>query len=60
MKYTIEETYIYKVEADSPEEAQESFDEYWQAEDKEQEDYTGLEFLQNTLTIRDAEGKEVS
>ena len=59
MRYTIEETYIYEVEADSQEEAQESFDEFMQADTSEAEDETGVVFLQNTLTVHDPNGKEV-
>ena len=59
MRYTIEETYIYEVEADSQEEAQESFDEFMQANNKDEEEYTGVKFLQNTLNTYDIDGKEV-
>lgn len=59
MRYTIEETYIYEVEADSQEEAQESFDEFMQANNKDEEEYSGVTFLQNTLNTYDVDGKEV-
>tara|TARA_R110001606_G_scaffold109813_1_gene235644 strand:+ start:608 stop:778 length:171 start_codon:yes stop_codon:yes gene_type:complete len=56
MKYTIEETFIYEVEADTPEQAQEYFDEFMQSGDEE---VTGAKFLQNTLNVYDIDGKEV-
>jgi hypothetical protein len=59
VRYTIEETYIYEVEADSQEEAQESFDEFMQANNKDEEEYSGVTFLQNTLNTYDVDGKEV-
>ena len=59
MRYTIEETFIYEVEADSQEEADESFSEFMQANTKEDEEYTGVKFIQNTLTTYDIDGKEV-
>tara|TARA_R110001606_G_scaffold321857_1_gene468799 strand:+ start:4628 stop:4807 length:180 start_codon:yes stop_codon:yes gene_type:complete len=59
MRYTVEETYIYQVEADTPEEAVDDFHEYAQANTSEAEDETGVVFLQNTLTVHDTSGKEV-
>tara|TARA_B110000259_G_C13740140_1_gene292148 strand:+ start:262 stop:441 length:180 start_codon:yes stop_codon:yes gene_type:complete len=59
MRYTIEETFIYEVEADSQEEADESFSEFMQANTKDDEEYTGVKFIQNTLTTYDIDGKEV-
>jgi hypothetical protein len=59
MRYTIEETFIYEVEADSQEEADESFSEFMQANTKDEEEYTGVKFIQNTLNTYDIDGKEV-
>jgi hypothetical protein len=59
MRYTIEETFIYEVEADTPELAQEYFQEFMQANDTDGEEATGVSFLQNTLTVHDIDGKEV-
>ena len=59
MRYTVEETYIYQVEADTPEEAQESFDQFMQANTKDEQEYSGVTFLQNTLNTYDMDGKEV-
>jgi hypothetical protein len=54
-RYTIEETYVYYVEAGSPEEAQEIFESYQGSGDE----YDGVTFTQNYTTIYDNEGKEV-
>ena len=54
MRYTIQETYEYYVEADSPEEAQEIFE----AHMGDGED-THVTFTQNYTHIYDNEGKEV-
>jgi hypothetical protein len=59
MRYTIEETYIYQVEAETPEEAADDFHQFMQANTSEAEDETGVVFLQNTLTVHDIDGKEV-
>ena len=59
MIYTVEETYIYEVDADTPELAGEYFDEFMQARDADGEEATGVKFLQNTLTVHDIDGKEV-
>jgi hypothetical protein len=59
MRYTIEETFIYEVEADTPELAQEYFQEFMQASDTDGEEATGVKFLQNTLTVHDIDGREV-
>jgi prophage maintenance system killer protein len=58
MRYTIEETYIYEVEADTPELAADYFHEFMQANDRTEEE-TGVKFLQNTLNVYDIDGKEV-
>ena len=59
MRYTIEETFIYEVEAATPELAQEYFQEFMEASDTDGEEATGVTFLQNTLTVHDIDGKEV-
>jgi hypothetical protein len=59
MRYTIEETYIYEVEAKTPELAADYFHEFMQADDTDTEEETGVKFLQNTLTVHDIDGKEV-
>jgi hypothetical protein len=54
-RYTIQETYEYYVEADSPDQAQEIFEAY-QGDGDEHDDVT---FTQNYTHMFDNEGKEV-
>lgn len=54
--YTIEETYIYEVYADTPEQALEQFDTYRESLDEFE---TDTKFVDNSITIYDQEGKEV-
>jgi hypothetical protein len=59
MRYTIEETYIYEVEADTPELAREYFQEFMEASDTDDEEATGVSFCENKLNTYDSTGKEV-
>jgi hypothetical protein len=59
VRYTIEETYIYEVEADTPELARECFQEFMEANTKDDEEYTGVKFCENKLNTYDSTGKEV-
>lgn len=55
--YTFEETYSYEVYAETPEKALEQFHEYRETEDELE---TDAKFLDNSITIFDSNGKEVS
>jgi uncharacterized protein YnzC (UPF0291/DUF896 family) len=56
--YTVEETYSYEVYAETPAEALEQFDAY--REESLDEFETDTKFLDNSITIYDSEGKEVT
>lgn len=56
MRYTIQETYEYYVDADSPEQAQDIFEAYQGGDEDYEHD---VEFTQNYTHIFDNEGKEV-
>lgn len=55
MKYTLEETYIYEVEADNPEEARDIFQAYMENDNP----FANVEFLENRQMLFTPEGKEV-
>lgn len=55
--YTIEETYSYEAYADTPEKALEQFHAYRESEDEFE---TDTKFLDNSITILDSNGKEVT
>jgi hypothetical protein len=59
--YTIEETYSYEVYADTPEQALEQFHAYMEnGRDFSNDFETGTNFVDNSITIYDKEGKEVN
>lgn len=55
--YTIEETYSYEVYADTPEQALEQFHAYRESDDEFE---TDTKFIDNSITIYNEEGKEVT
>lgn len=55
--YTFEETYSYEVYAETPEKALEQFHAYRETEDELE---TDAKFLDNSITIFDSNGREVS
>ena len=58
-RYTIVESYLYDVEADTSEEARELFESYMEnGRDFDSDDVTGVSFLQNMLTIENEQGEE--
>jgi hypothetical protein len=56
MRYTIQETMEYYVEADNPDQAQEIFEGYMGGDEEYEHE---VEFTQNYTHIFDNEGKEV-
>lgn len=58
-KYIIVESYLYDVDADTPEEARELFETYRDSgSDLDSDDVTGVSFLQNMITIENEQGEE--
>jgi hypothetical protein len=59
-RYTIVESYLYDVDADTPEQARELFETYMEnGRDFDNDDVTGVSFLQNVTTIENEQGQEV-
>jgi hypothetical protein len=59
-RYTIVESYLYDVDADTPEQARELFESYMEnGSDLNSDDVTGVSFLQNVTTIENENGEEV-
>jgi len=58
--YTIVESYLYDVDADTPEQARELFETYMEnGRDFDNDDVTGVHFLQNVTTIENEQGEEL-
>ena len=58
--YTIVESYLYDVDADTPEQARELFETYMEnGRDFDNDDVTGVHFLQNVTTIENEQGEEI-
>lgn len=55
--YTVEETYSYEVYAETPERAIEQFHAHRESDDEFE---TDTKFIDNSITIYDSEGKEVT
>lgn len=58
-RYIIVESYLYDVDADTPEEARELFETYRDRGDFDYDDVTGVRFLQNVTTIENEQGEEL-
>jgi hypothetical protein len=58
-RYTIVESYLYDIDADTPEQARELFETYLQEGMMLEDDpETGIKFLQNIITIENEQGEE--
>lgn len=60
MRYIVVESYLYEVEAETPEEARELFFTYIESgSDFTNDPVTGVSFLENVTTVENEQGEEL-